>query len=85
MYFSSPEPPKDTKNALTPGLFWRIIAVVAFFLAASTAAGVSVFGASWLTAYWDALAYRRGGGYCRQAQLGSLDPHTGGFRLMAVA
>ena len=55
-----------TENGtISPALFWKIIIALAMTSLACNAIGMAVFGVSWLTAYWDALAYWCAGGYCR--------------------
>lgn len=55
----------EMDQAFSPALYWRVVGVLAFALALYTATGTALLGSSWLTAYWDALAYWYGGGYCQ--------------------
>jgi len=57
--------PDEMDRAFSPALYWRVVGVLAFALAVYTATGTTLLGSRWLTAYWDALAYWCGGGYCR--------------------
>jgi len=57
--------PDEIDRAFSPALYWRVVGVLAFALALYTATGTALLGTSWLTAYWDALAYWCSGGYCR--------------------
>lgn len=57
--------PVTGNGTISPSLFWKVIICLAVTSLVGNAIGMTEFGASWFTAYWDTLAYWCNSGYCR--------------------